>query len=49
MTTYVAFLRGINLGPRSKIAMAALRELVGPRGRSDVRTHILATEPPKRG
>ena len=42
MTTYVALLRGINLGARNKIAMAELRELLGSLGHEDVRTHILS-------
>ena len=42
MTTYLALLRGINLGPRNKIAMADLRELLDSLGHGDVRTHILS-------
>ncbi|HXI80857.1 MAG TPA: DUF1697 domain-containing protein, partial [Verrucomicrobiae bacterium] len=42
MTTYIALLRGINLGPRNKIAMAELRELLEGLGFDDVRTHILS-------
>jgi uncharacterized protein (DUF1697 family) len=42
VTTYVALLRGINLGSRNKIAMADLRELLDGLGHSDVRTHILS-------
>jgi uncharacterized protein (DUF1697 family) len=42
MTTYIALLRGINLGPRNKIAMADLRELLEGLGLQDVRTHILS-------
>ena len=42
MTTYVALLRGINIGPRNKIAMADLRELLGSLGHENVRTHILS-------
>jgi uncharacterized protein (DUF1697 family) len=42
VTTYVALLRGINLGPRNKIAMADLRELLDGLGHGDVRTHILS-------
>jgi uncharacterized protein (DUF1697 family) len=38
--TYVALLRGINLGPRNKIAMADLRDLLGSLGLENVRTHI---------
>ena len=40
MGTYVAFLRGINLGPKNKIAMPALRELAAGLGYTDVATHI---------
>jgi uncharacterized protein (DUF1697 family) len=42
MTTYVALLRGINLGKRNKIAMADLREVVTSLGHGEVRTHILS-------
>jgi uncharacterized protein (DUF1697 family) len=42
MTTYVALLRGINLGSRNKIRMADLRELVEGLGHEKVRTHILS-------
>ena len=42
MTMYVALLRGINIGPRNKIAMADLRELLGSLGHENVRTHILS-------
>ena len=42
MTTYIAFLRGINLGSRNKIRMADLRELVADLGHENVRTHILS-------
>lgn len=42
MTTYVALLRGINLGSRNKIRMADLRELVEGLGHGNVRTHILS-------
>ena len=42
MTTYIALLRGINLGPRNKIPMADLRELLGEIGHDNVRTHILS-------
>jgi uncharacterized protein (DUF1697 family) len=41
-TTFIALLRGINLGPRNKIAMADLRELLEGLGHGDVRTHILS-------
>jgi uncharacterized protein (DUF1697 family) len=40
--TYVALLRGINLGPRNKIAMADLRDLLDSLGLENVRTHILS-------
>ena len=42
MTTFVALLRGINLGSRNKIRMADLRELVEGLGHENVRTHILS-------
>lgn len=42
MTTYLALLRGINLGPRNNIRMADLRELVESLGHKNVRTHILS-------
>jgi uncharacterized protein (DUF1697 family) len=38
--TYAAFLRGINLGARNKIAMADLRELFAALGCEDVSTHV---------
>lgn len=37
---YVAFLRAINLGPRNKVAMPALREALEAAGLRDVRTHL---------
>jgi len=40
MTTYLALLRGINLGSRNKIAMPALREVFTALGHGDVRTHL---------
>ena len=40
MASYVAFLRGINLGPRNKIAMPALRELATGLGYTEVATYI---------
>jgi uncharacterized protein (DUF1697 family) len=50
--TYVAFLRGINLGPTNKIAMPALRELATGLGYTDVATYInsgnLIFDSPKR-
>jgi uncharacterized protein (DUF1697 family) len=42
MPTYIALLRGINLGSRNKIAMAELRELLDSLGHGEVRTHILS-------
>jgi uncharacterized protein (DUF1697 family) len=42
VTTYVALLRGINLGPRNKIPMADLRALLEKLGHGSVRTHILS-------
>ena len=38
--TYVALLRGINLGARNKIAMADLRELFAGLGAEDVATYV---------
>jgi uncharacterized protein (DUF1697 family) len=40
VSTYVAFLRGINLGPTRKVAMPALRAAVGGLGYTDVQTYI---------
>jgi uncharacterized protein (DUF1697 family) len=40
MPRYVAFLRGINLGPTNKISMPALRELAEGLGYTDVATYI---------
>ena len=40
MPTYVALLRGINLGPRKKIAMPALRDLCEELGHTSVTTYI---------
>lgn len=40
MGTYVAFLRGINLGSTNKISMPALRELAEGLGYTEVRTYI---------
>jgi uncharacterized protein (DUF1697 family) len=40
MTTYVALLRGINVGGRAKVAMADLRALLTGIGLGDVRTYI---------
>jgi uncharacterized protein (DUF1697 family) len=42
VTTYIALLRGINLGSRNKIAMADLRALLTELGHGAVRTHILS-------
>jgi uncharacterized protein (DUF1697 family) len=42
VTTYLALLRGINLGPRNKIRMADLRNFVESLGHKHVRTHILS-------
>lgn len=38
--TYVALLRGINVGGRNKVPMARLRRVVSGLGFSDVRTHL---------
>ena len=40
MSTYVAFLRGINLGSTNKISMADLRALAEGLGYTEVRTYI---------
>lgn len=40
MSTYVALLRGINLGPSNKIAMPQLRTTVSELGYADVSTYI---------
>ena len=40
MPRYAVLLRGINLGPTNKIAMADLRELLADAGFDDVRTHL---------
>ena len=40
MATYVAFLRGVNLGPNNKISMSALRAMAEDRGYTDVATYI---------
>ncbi|WP_245160202.1 DUF1697 domain-containing protein [Blastococcus sp. CT_GayMR20] len=39
-TTYVALLRGINLGKARQVAMPRLTELLTARGYADVRTHL---------
>lgn len=40
MTTYVALLRGINLGRHNQIGMPALRDLFGRLGYGDVSTYL---------
>lgn len=40
MTSYVALLRGINVGGHKKVPMAALRELLTGLGHGEVRTHL---------
>jgi uncharacterized protein (DUF1697 family) len=40
MGTFVALLRGINLGPRNRIAMPALRESLTGAGYGHVRTYV---------
>lgn len=40
MPSHVALLRGINVGGRNRIAMAALRDLVSGLGHTDVSTYI---------
>ena len=40
MERRVALLRGINLGPHKRIAMADLREAIGAAGYDDVRTYV---------
>jgi uncharacterized protein (DUF1697 family) len=40
VATYVAFLRGVNLGPNNKISMPALRAMAEDLGYSDVATYI---------
>lgn len=40
MTTYVALLRGINVGKSNRIAMADLRRVVESMGHTDVATYI---------
>lgn len=40
MNTWVALLRGINLGARRKVSMPVLREALGEAGFADVRTYI---------
>ena len=36
----IVLLRGINLGPTNRVAMPALRELLGERGFEEVRTYV---------
>src|SRR3979409_1234103 len=38
--TYIAFLRGINVGGKSIVSMAAIKEALVELGLSDVRTYI---------
>lgn len=40
MATYLALLRGINVGPTTAIAMEGLRKLFEALGHEDVRTHL---------
>jgi uncharacterized protein (DUF1697 family) len=40
MTTYVALLRGINLGKARQVGMPRLVEVLTARGHADVRTHL---------
>ncbi len=40
MARQIALLRGINLGPRNRIAMPALRETLGQAGYEGVRTYV---------
>jgi uncharacterized protein (DUF1697 family) len=40
MTVHVAMLRGINLGPKRRVAMADLRTLLTDAGYGDVRTYV---------
>jgi uncharacterized protein (DUF1697 family) len=40
VTTYVALLRGINLGKARQVDMPRLREILTARGHGDVRTHL---------
>lgn len=40
MKTYVALLRGINVGGRAKVSMAELRKLFAAAGYADARTYI---------
>ena len=40
LETYVALLRGINLGSRNRVAMGDLRQVVGALGGEDVQTYV---------
>jgi uncharacterized protein (DUF1697 family) len=40
MAVHIALLRGINLGPSRRVAMADLRTLLTDAGHGDVRTHL---------
>jgi uncharacterized protein (DUF1697 family) len=40
VTRHVVLLRGVNLGPRNRIAMPELRELLSGAGFGDVRTYV---------
>lgn len=40
MTTWIAFLRAVNLGARNKVPMAALRERLAEAGLPGARTHL---------
>jgi uncharacterized protein (DUF1697 family) len=40
MPTYVALLRGVNLGARNKVSMADLRTLIESLGAEDVQTYV---------
>jgi uncharacterized protein (DUF1697 family) len=40
VTTYVALLRGINLGKARQVGMPRLKELLTERGHEEVRTHL---------
>ena len=39
-TTHIALIRGINVGPNKRVAMAALRNMLTGLGYQDVRTHL---------
>jgi uncharacterized protein (DUF1697 family) len=40
MARYVALLRGVNIGPRNRVAMPALREALEEAGFEDVKTYV---------